>query len=113
MGAGASNRGTSKSILDIIVLVLLLAAAVRKDETPTPSAPLNGWAGLKRSNRRTRSGSVSCSWVFPSDILTSVAVGGSASAHQVSWWAVMSFVLTPLLLVAVFIALAVSNLVSS
>ncbi|PVZ55147.1 hypothetical protein [Arthrobacter sp. H-02-3] len=51
--------------------------------------------------------------VFPSDILTSIAVGGSASAHQVWWWAVMSFVLTPLLVVALFIALAMSNLVSS
>ena len=80
MGAGASNRGTWKSTLDIIILALLLAAAVHKYETPTPSTPL--WMGRLEEVQPEdafRLGFLLLG-VFPSDILTSIAVGGSASA---------------------------------
>ena len=38
--------------------------------------------------------------VFPSDILTSIAVGGYVASHNESWWQIVPFVLMTLLLLA-------------
>jgi threonine/homoserine/homoserine lactone efflux protein len=38
--------------------------------------------------------------VFPTDILTSIAVGGSVARHNEPWWHVLPFVLLTLLLIA-------------
>jgi hypothetical protein len=38
--------------------------------------------------------------VFPTDILTSIAVGGSASTHGEPWWHLLFFVLLTLFLIA-------------
>ena len=38
--------------------------------------------------------------VFPTDILTSFAVGGSVSSHKEPWWHVLIFVLLTLFLLA-------------
>jgi len=101
LGIGAVDTGTSKTTLDIIILVLLLAAAVHKYVTRKQSKPPKWMGKLEEAQPK---GSFRLGFlllgVFPSDILTSIAVGGSASAHHDSWWAVLAFVLTTLLLLA-------------
>lgn len=101
LDAGAFRQGASRKTLDIIVLLLLLAAALHTYLTRKQSKPPK-WMG--KLETATPKGSFRLGFlllgVFPSDILTSIAVGGYASAHHESWWHLMSFVLTTLLLLA-------------
>ena len=102
LGSGASNQGASDEALYVVVLVLLVAAMihayVKRRETQPPK-----WMG------RLQSASPGLAFklgllllgVFPTDILTSVAVGTYLSAHHDSWWHTLPFVALTLLLLAI------------
>ena len=99
LSTGASNQGASNNTLDIIILVLLLGAALHTFLTRKQSKPPK-WMGKLETIKPK--GAFILGFlllgVFPTDILTSIAVGGSASAHGLSWWEVLVFVLLTLLL---------------
>jgi threonine/homoserine/homoserine lactone efflux protein len=101
LGTGASRQGASNKTLDIIVIVLVLGAALHTYLTRKQSKPPKWMGQLETAKPK---GSFRLGFlllgVFPTDILTSIAVGGSASAHHESWWQLMCFVLTTLLLLA-------------
>jgi threonine/homoserine/homoserine lactone efflux protein len=98
---GASRHGTSGKTLDIIFMVLLVAAGLHTYLTRKTSKPPKWMGELETANERRsfRLGFLLLG-VFPTDILTSVAVGGSVARHGDPWWHVLSFVLLTLLFIA-------------
>jgi cytochrome c biogenesis protein CcdA len=101
LSAGASKQGASNNTLDIIILVLLFAAALHKFLTRKQSKPPK-WMGKLETIKPK--GAIKLGFlllgVFPTDILTAIAVGGYASTHGEPWWHIFGFVLLTLLLVA-------------
>ena len=101
LSTGASDNGASSNTLDIIVMVLLIAAGAHTFLTRKTSKPPK-WMG--RLETAKPKGSFKLGFlllgVFPTDILTSLAVGGSVAGHGYSWLDVLPFVLLTLLLVA-------------
>jgi hypothetical protein len=97
---GASNEGASNDTIYVIVLVLLLIAMVhvyRARETAEPPK----WMGKLQT--ATPSFSFKLGFlllgVFPTDILTSAAVGSYLAGHGDPWWHCLPFIgLTVLLL---------------
>jgi hypothetical protein len=99
---GASSAGASDTALYVVVLVLLVAAMihayVKRRETQPPK-----WMG------RLQTASPSFSFtlgllllgIFPTDILTSVAVGTYLAAHDDPWWKGLPFVGLTVLLLAI------------
>ena len=101
VGGGGSGGGPSSDTVYVIVLVLLLAAAVhtylKRKESEPPA-----WMGkLQTASPRFsfRLGFLLLG-VFPTDILTSVAVGGYLAAHGDPWWHYLPFVALTLLFLA-------------
>jgi Sap, sulfolipid-1-addressing protein len=102
IGDGAREGGTSNDTLYIIVLVLLLAAALhtfltRKEEKEPPK-----WMGkLQTATPRFsfRLGFLLLG-VFPTDILTSVAVGGYLAGQEDPLWHFLPFLALTLALLA-------------
>jgi threonine/homoserine/homoserine lactone efflux protein len=98
---GASNQGASGHALDIIFMVLLVAAGVHTFLTRKTSKPPK-WMGKLEEEKPK--GAFKLGFlllgVFPTDILTSFAVGGSVAAHHDSWFEVLPFVLLTLLFLA-------------
>jgi Sap, sulfolipid-1-addressing protein len=98
---GASKQGASGHALDIIFMVLLVAAGVHTFVTRKTSKPPK-WMGKLEEEKPK--GAFKLGFlllgVFPTDILTSFAVGGSVAAHHDSWFAVLPFVLLTLLFLA-------------
>jgi threonine/homoserine/homoserine lactone efflux protein len=98
---GASKQGASGNALDIIFMVLLVAAGVHTFLTRKTSKPPK-WMG--RLEQAKPKGSFKLGFlllgVFPTDILTSFAVGGSVAGHHDPWWHVLPFVLMTLLFLA-------------
>lgn len=102
LGSGASRAGASDEALYVVVLVLLVAAMVhaylKRHETQPPK-----WMG------RLQTATPRFSFVlgllllgiFPTDILTSVAVGTYLSAHDEAWWHGVPFVALTLLILAI------------
>ncbi|MGZ4522018.1 MAG: GAP family protein [Mycobacteriaceae bacterium] len=101
LGIGASNQGASHNTIDIVVLVLLIAAAVHTFLTRKQSEPPK-WMGKLEAAQPKESFRLGflLLGVFPTDIFTSFAVGGSASNHDEPWWHLLIFVLLTLLLLA-------------
>jgi threonine/homoserine/homoserine lactone efflux protein len=101
LGAGASSNGTSNKTLDIIILVLLVAAAIHTFMTRKTSKPPKWMGKLETAKPK---GSFRLGFlllgVFPTDILTSFAVGGSLARDNDTWWHILPFVLVTLLLLA-------------
>jgi membrane protease YdiL (CAAX protease family) len=99
---GASRAGASDTTLYVVVLVLLVAAMihayVKRHETQPPK-----WMG------RLQTASPGFSFklgllllgIFPTDILTSVAVGTYLAAHDEPWWQGLPFVGLTLLILAI------------
>ncbi|HEX2462032.1 MAG TPA: GAP family protein [Vicinamibacterales bacterium] len=99
---GASRAGASDTTLYVVVLVLLVAAMihayVKRHETRPPK-----WMG------RLQTASPGFSFklgllllgIFPTDILTSVAVGTYLAAHDEPWWQGLPFVALTLLILAI------------
>ena len=101
VGSGVSDAGASDDTLDIVVLVLLVAAGLRtflkREEAEPPK-----WMGkLQTANPKFsfRLGFLLLG-VFPTDILTSWAVGTYLSTHGSPWWHYLPFVGLTLLLLA-------------
>ena len=101
VGSGVSDAGASDDTLDIVVLVLLVAAALRtflkREEAEPPK-----WMGkLQTASPRFsfRLGFLLLG-VFPTDILTSWAVGTYLTTHGSPWWHYLPFVGLTLLFLA-------------
>ena len=101
MGNGVSDAGASDHALDIVVLVLLVVAALRtflkREEAEPPK-----WMGkLQTASPRFsfRLGFLLLG-VFPTDILTSWAVGTYLATHGSPWWHYLPFVGLTLLFLA-------------
>ncbi|HEU4979702.1 MAG TPA: GAP family protein [Solirubrobacterales bacterium] len=102
LGGGASDAGTSDDTIYIIVLVLLLAAALyvflnRKKVTEPPK-----WMGKLQTASAGfsfRLGFLLLGF-FPTDILTSVAVGGYIASQDDPLWYYLPFLGVTLLFLA-------------
>jgi hypothetical protein len=101
LGTGASDRGASSNTLRYVVLVLLVAAAVHKFLTRAQSEPPRWMGKLEAADPREsfKLGFLLLG-LFPSDILTGLAVGGSVVGTGEAWVAVLPFVVMTLLLLA-------------
>jgi hypothetical protein len=100
-GSGAADAGASNDTLYIAILVLLVAAAahtfLKRKEAEPPK-----WMGkLQTASPKFsfRLGFLLLG-VFPTDILTSFAVGSYLSSHDDPWWHLLPFLLLTLLLLA-------------
>ena len=87
LSAGASNQGASSNTLEIIALVLLVGAAVHTLLTRKQSEPPKWMGKLEAAQPKTsfKLGFLLLG-VFPTDILTSFAVGSYVSSHNEPWW---------------------------
>lgn len=98
---GASNDGASHTSIDVVIIVLLVAAAVHKFMTRKTSEP-PAWMG-KLENAKPK-GAFKLGFLllglFPGDIFTAIAVGGYAYSHGEAWWQILGFVGLTLLLLA-------------
>ena len=105
---GASHRSPVRDGIDIAVAALLLVLAVlvfrRRGKTAPPR-----WMG----KLETATGRLSFTLgflllgVFPSDLITSVAVGTRVAVHGEPWWHLAVFVFVVLFLLAVPLLLAI------
>jgi threonine/homoserine/homoserine lactone efflux protein len=95
---GASKQGASGNALDIIFMVLLVAAGLHTFLTRKTARPPKWMGKLEEAKPK---GAFKLGFlllgVFPTDILTSFAVGGSVAGHHDSWFEVLPFVLVTLL----------------
>jgi hypothetical protein len=101
VGDGASDQGASNDALYIVVLVLLVAAALHTFMTRKTAEPPK-WMGKLQA--ATPSFSFKLGFlllgVFPTDILTSFAVGTYLATHGDPWWHLLPFLFVTLLLLA-------------
>jgi hypothetical protein len=98
---GASDAGASSDALYIIVLVLLAAAAIHTYLTRKTSEPPKWMGRLQTANPRFsfKLGFLLLG-IFPTDILTSVAVGTYLAGHGDPWSNALPFIGLTLLLLA-------------
>jgi membrane protease YdiL (CAAX protease family) len=98
---GASNGGASDDTLDIVVLVLLVGAALHVFKTRKTAEPPK-WMGKLQTADTGLSFKLGLFLlgVFPTDILTSVAVGGYLATHGDPLWHFLPFLLLTLLFLA-------------
>lgn len=101
VGSGISDAGASGDTLDIVVLVLLVAVALRTFLGRKEAEPPKWMGRLQTANPRFsfRLGFLLLG-VFPTDILTSWAVGTYLSVHAEAWWHYLPFVGLTLLFLA-------------
>ncbi len=101
LSSGASDGGASDDTLDIIAVVLLALAAIHVFLARKTSKPPKWMGKLETASPRFsfRLGFLLLG-VFPTDILTSVAVGSFLNTHGDPWWHVLPFVGLTLLIVA-------------
>lgn len=98
---GARDQGASGNALDIIFMVLLLGAGLHTFLTRKTSKP-PAWMGKLETagpKQSFRLGFLLLG-VFPTDIVTSIAVGGSVARHGDPWWHVLPFVILTLLFIS-------------
>jgi Sap, sulfolipid-1-addressing protein len=98
---GASNKGASSDAIYIGVLVLLLIAMIHTYRTRKTSEPPKWMGTLQTASPRFafKLGFLLLG-VFPTDILTSVAVGSYLAAHGDPWWHIFPFIALTLLILA-------------
>lgn len=101
LGNGASDAGVSDDAIYVVVLLLLLAAMVHAFRTRKTARPPKWMGRLQTANPRFSFvlGFLLLG-VFPTDILTSVAVGQSVAAQDEPWSDVLPFVALTLLFLA-------------
>jgi cytochrome c biogenesis protein CcdA len=101
VGSGVSDAGASNDTLYIVILVLLVAAALRTFLKRKEAEPPKWMGKLQTASPRFsfRLGFLLLG-VFPTDILTSWAVGTYLAAHDDPWWHYLPFVLLTLLFLA-------------
>ena len=99
VGSGFSDAGASDKTLYIVVLVLLVAAALHTFLKRKEAEPPKWMGKLQTASPRLsfRLGFLLLG-VFPTDILTSWAVGTYLATHGDPWWHYLPFVLLTLLL---------------
>ena len=101
LSPGAPRQGGSNHTVDVIVLVLLLAAMVHAFLARKQSEPPKWMGKLQTASPRS---SFTLGFlllgVFPTDILTSVAVGAFLSSHGDPWWHLLPFLALTLLFLA-------------
>jgi hypothetical protein len=101
VGKGVSDAGASGDTLDIVVLVLLVAAALRTFLGRKEAEPPKWMGRLQTANPKF---SFTLGFlllgVFPTDILTSWAVGTYLASHGDAWWHYLPFVGLTLLFLA-------------
>jgi hypothetical protein len=101
VGAGFSGEGGSHHTLDVVVLILLIAAAVHVFLTRKTSEPPKWMGRLQNATPRMSFGlGFLLLGVFPTDIFTSWAVGTYLANHGDPWWHYLPFVLLTLVLLA-------------
>ena len=100
-GSGASSAGASDEALYIVVLVLLVVAAVHTFLARETAEPPK-WMGKLQTADPGFSFKLGflLLGVFPSDLLTSFAVGSFVAGADDSWWHLLPFLLLTLLFVA-------------
>ena len=98
VGSGASDAGASNDTLDIVILVLLVAAALHTFLTRKTAEPPKWMGKLQTANPKLsfKLGFLLLG-VFPTDILTAWAVGTYLANHGSPWWHYLPFVLLTLL----------------
>jgi cytochrome c biogenesis protein CcdA len=95
------NAGGGDDKLDILVLVLLVAAGINVFRTRKTSEPPKWMGKLQDATPKFSFGlGFLLLGVFPTDILTSWAVGSYLSNHGDPWWHLVPFLLLTLLLLA-------------
>jgi Sap, sulfolipid-1-addressing protein len=101
LSPGAPREGGSNDTVNVIILVLLLAAMVYVFLTRKKAEPPKWMGKLQTASPRFsfRLGFLLLG-VFPTDILTSAAVGAYLSSHGDPWWHLLPFLLVTLLLLA-------------
>jgi hypothetical protein len=101
VGRGLVSAGASHDALYIVVLVLLVAAAVHAFLTRKTAEPPK-WMGKLQTATPKFSFALGflLLGVFPTDILTSWAVGTYLSTHGDPWWHLLPFLLLTLLFLA-------------
>jgi hypothetical protein len=89
---GASNQGASDDTLYIVVLILLVVAGLNTFRTRKTAEPPK-WMGKLQSAEPRFSFKLGflLLGVFPTDILTSIAVGAYLSSHGDPWWHLLPF----------------------
>jgi threonine/homoserine/homoserine lactone efflux protein len=101
LSSDASKHGASGNALDIVIMVLLVAAGVHTFLTRKTAKPPKWMEALETAQpKRSFWLGFLLLGVFPTDILTSIAVGGSVGRHNEPWWHVLPFVLLTLLFIA-------------
>jgi Sap, sulfolipid-1-addressing protein len=100
LGGGTRLKGPSDTLY-VIVLVLLVAAAVHVFLTRKQAEPPKWMGKLETAGPRFsfRVGFLLLG-VFPTDILTSIAVGAYLASHGDPWWHLLPFLALTLLLLA-------------
>lgn len=95
---GGSSSGPSSDTLYIVVLVLLVLAGLHTFLTRKTAKPPKWMGSLENASPRFsfRLGFLLLG-VFPTDILTSVAVGTYLSGHGDPWWHALPFIALTLL----------------
>jgi hypothetical protein len=102
LGSGASDQGASDEALYVVVLVLLLAAMIHTYLKRHESQPPKWMGKLQAATPRFAfTLGVLLLGVFPTDILTSVAVGTYLAAHDDALWQGLPFVALTLLLLGI------------
>jgi Sap, sulfolipid-1-addressing protein len=100
LSSGATREGPSDTVY-VIVLVLLVAAGLHVFLARKTAEPPKWMGKLQTANPRF---SLQLGFlllgVFPTDILTSVAVGSYLAAHGEPWWHLLPFLGLTLLLLA-------------
>lgn len=100
VGRGINSAGGDDT-LDIIVLVLLVAAGGNVFRTRKTAEPPKWMGRLQEATPKFSFGlGFLLLGVFPTDILTSWAVGSYLSNHGDPWWHLLPFLLVTLLLLA-------------
>jgi hypothetical protein len=109
LSSGASDQGASDDTLDIIVLVLLVIAAIHVFVTRKTAEPPQWMGKLQAATPQFsfRLGFLLLG-VFPTDILTSFAVGSYLHTQGDPWWHCLPFVLLTLFLLALPVLLVVA-----
>jgi hypothetical protein len=101
VGAGFGDAGASHDTLYVFVLVLLVVAGVHVFLTRKTAEPPKWMGRLQNATPKT---SFTLGFlllgVFPTDILTSWAVGTYLANHGDPWWHYLPFILLTLLLLA-------------
>jgi len=99
LGNGASGQGASDEALYIVALLLLAAAMLHTYLKRAESKPPK-WMG--KLSTATPKLAFTLGFlllgVFPTDILTSFAIGTTLSAHDDPWWHILPFVALTLLI---------------